>query len=1193
MQGSPLEWLDLGDNDLSELPRGLFEGLSGLAQLRLDDNPGAPFTFTAELEQLGNDAAVVKVAQGAPVDMAIILTVHGGTLSTTTVSIDAGSLKSSPIIVSPSGQGPTKVTVDVTSAQFPDSVTHFEAVLGDGLYYTGIQTGVGPSLSITLITGTPATGAPAIVSYSYQWISNDGTSDTDIANAADSTYTLAAADEGKTIKARVSFTDDAGNDETLTSAPTAAIEARPNSPATGDLMISDAFDDGVVQVGHWLLASLPNISDADGLTDVYYRFQWMTNDGLYEVQSSDVGRTLKVRVSFTDDAGNEETLISEPTDIVVIPALPNSPATGSPTINIGTNNGAVEVGHTLNTSTTDIADADGLTGATFSYRWFAGDGITDMEIAGATEAEYTIAPSDVGLVVGVRVSFTDDAGNQETLSSESVPVISSTAQAQAAEPGVTTPEDAPSPNSYVTVVAAKDASDPEDLLSRLTVTWNDAGECTSNSNAYLIYSIYTKVDGENRWELSLSQVHLGSAAPDGVQVVKEIAVDEAKSLGGDVKLFCGDDVSGRLVSAINVVVGVFTGLSSTFTSESELDVLIVSHGTVTPVWIDRIHGYNAPNYRYIVPDVANGVNRITVTAIPKPGRDVDIWDGGSTGRDHFINVYSPGPYGPPDDCQDSLVSGDGNGGRLYELVDADEDAPGFQVDLEEGENRINVRTTPSGRCEIGAIHRLTITRAGAAKVVPAIIGTARVGETLTADTTGIADTGGQLVRATFGYQWISNDGTSDTDIANAADSTYTLATSDESKTIKVRVTFNDDAGYEETLTSAATASVAPEITEPPAAPQNLTAAVNEDGSVTLTWDPPDDETVTGYQILRRDLALHGIGNFQVHLDDTGNAAASYIDRDVSPDGSYVYRIKARNAAGLSGRSNYFRANTPAEPTTPATNGTAQVGETLTADTTGIADADGLNNVTFSYQWVSDDGINDTDITGATTSSYIPAPSDEGKPIKVRVSFTDDAGNVETLTSAATAAVVPKPNNPATGAPAINGTAQVGETLTADTTGIADADGLNNVAFGYQWVSNDGFTDTYISGTSAAAYTLTSGDEGNTIKVRVSFTDDRDNQEVLISAKTAAVVALNNPTIGGTARVGETLTADTSAIDGALSVVTFSYQWVSNDGLTDTDHPGATGSTYTLTANDEGKTIKVRVSFTVTSATTEPAEADGE
>ena len=89
---------------------------------------------------------------------------------------------------------------------------------------------------------------------------------------------------------------------------------------------------------------------------------------------------------------------------------------------------------------------------------------------------------------------------------------------------------------------------------------------------------------------------------------------------------------------------------------------------------------------------------------------------------------------------------------------------------------------------------------------------------------------------------------------------------------------------------------------------------------------------------------------------------------------------------------------------PIIGGTAQVGETLTADTSGISDADSLANATFSYQWLADDA----DISGTTGSTYTMADADEGKSIKVRVSFTDDRGNEETLTSAATAAVVAAP-----------------------------------------------------------------------------------------------------------------------------------------------------------------------------------------
>ena len=89
---------------------------------------------------------------------------------------------------------------------------------------------------------------------------------------------------------------------------------------------------------------------------------------------------------------------------------------------------------------------------------------------------------------------------------------------------------------------------------------------------------------------------------------------------------------------------------------------------------------------------------------------------------------------------------------------------------------------------------------------------------------------------------------------------------------------------------------------------------------------------------------------------------------------------------------------------PTINGTAQVGETLSASTSGISDADGVANATFTYQWLADD----TEISGATGSSYVVATAYAGKVIKVTVTFTDDAGNAETLTSAATTAVAKPP-----------------------------------------------------------------------------------------------------------------------------------------------------------------------------------------
>lgn len=93
----------------------------------------------------------------------------------------------------------------------------------------------------------------------------------------------------------------------------------------------------------------------------------------------------------------------------------------------------------------------------------------------------------------------------------------------------------------------------------------------------------------------------------------------------------------------------------------------------------------------------------------------------------------------------------------------------------------------------------------------------------------------------------------------------------------------------------------------------------------------------------------------------------------------------------------------------------EFGEELTAVTGGIADADGLTPpVAYAYQWIRV-GAQDTDIAAATSSTYTIAEADLGKALKVRVSFADDLGNAETLTSDATGTVPwpPVPNLAAT------------------------------------------------------------------------------------------------------------------------------------------------------------------------------------
>ena len=193
-----------------------------------------------------------------------------------------------------------------------------------------------------------------------------------------------------------------------------------------------------------------------------------------------------------------------------------------------------------------------------------------------------------------------------------------------------------------------------------------------------------------------------------------------------------------------------------------------------------------------------------------------------------------------------------------------------------------------------------------------------MGETLTASTSGIEDADG-MTGAAFSYQWVSSDGTSDTDIAGATIATYTLVSADEGKAIKVRVSFTDDAGNEEALTSEPTDAVS---AAPPPPPDNVRAVTQKSSAVKLTWDAPDDATVTGYRIDRRragedrgDQQRSAGSHRDNHtlVEDTGSADTGYTDQSAEKGVEYEYRVSARNESGPGEGSDWVKAE-PEEET---------------------------------------------------------------------------------------------------------------------------------------------------------------------------------------------------------------------------------------------------------------------------------------
>ena len=167
-------------------------------------------------------------------------------------------------------------------------------------------------------------------------------------------------------------------------------------------------------------------------------------------------------------------------------------------------------------------------------------------------------------------------------------------------------------------------------------------------------------------------------------------------------------------------------------------------------------------------------------------------------------------------------------------------------------------------------------------------------------------------------------------------------------------------------------------------------------------------------------------------------------------------------------------------------GVHQAGEGLTVDTYNIQDA--YNVGTLSYQWLRVVG-NSESVIDDTQSEYTLLSADVGKQVKVRVRFHDDLNCLEELESDLTSVIVAEgtqihcPNNAATGAITIEGIPQVGLTLKAVRSNIADSDGTVNIMFTPEWYRFEDGNAIKLPVTGWT-YVPVSNDVGNSLQVKV-------------------------------------------------------------------------------------------------------------
>ncbi len=1077
-------------------------------------------------------------------------------------------------------------------------------------------------------------------------------------------------------------------------------ETRSNTPATGAPAIT-----GTAQAGQTLSAGLGTIADANGLPATFpddYAFQWIRVDGsdetdipgatssTYEPVAADVGKTLKVRVSFTDDAGNDESLTSAATAAVIAAVVtppPQSPnAVWSATVTVAQSTAANGFGYIaeahplpedeLGSITDDDFDLDGTTytvwrvtrdsAGTGNFRFTVATGATpavaplpstllndlslkitaneghedgpDILTLNLSDGTYNDSNStSIAAIFGYRFSFTDAHFDPDiTTGSYRVELIRS---------GGTTPNNAPTvanpiPDQTATTDTEFTFTVPEDAFADTdtgdTLTYSATLSDASALPSWLTFDTTTRTFTGTPAAGDTGTITVRVTATDGsdasIHDDFDIAVSEAFVCTAPE--LTGRDVhwTATLTAATNPNNAGETGYDPApgGTTFGTLNPTTFTIGSTQFTVGKLIHSGNA--FIQIVTNLT--AEHVAVAKLHICDTELDF----------------------------SSAIGLPNNEHLFSITDG----PLFSAG-----NEVTVRiSTPTPNTP--------------ATGAPVISGVAQAGQTLTAGQGTIADADG--LPATFPddytFQWIQVDGSDESDIAGATSQTYEPVAGDVGKTLKVKVSFQDSNGNDESLTSAAAAAVT-------AAP--TTCAMPDFGTRRQIWtgtvtvgqlvvldvvtDPgfsdlaygalddtdfdigADSYTINRVTVssaasaasstsspgelvfsLTSALTDTAVAALQLHVCDTAYAfsAATY---ESSAFPSYVWE-SVPDWSGETTRTLYLSLPANNAPTVATPIGdqtaTADTEFTFTVPEDAFADTDTGDTLTYSATLSDASALPSWLTFDTTTRTFTGTPTTAGT-ITVRVTATDgsdasihddfdivvseafvctvpeltgrDVHWTSTLTVAAnpnnagqvgydaapggttfgtlnpttftigstqftvgklihegssfiqivtdlTAEHVaaaklhicdteldfsgavglpnneylfsitggplfsagnevtvristPTPNSPATGAPAITGVAQAGQTLTAGQGTIADANGLPATFpddYAFQWIRVDGSDETDIPGATSSTYEPVAADVGKTLKVRVSFQDDAGNDEALTSAATAAVTA---------------------------------------------------------------------------------------
>ncbi len=279
---------------------------------------------------------------------------------------------------------------------------------------------------------------------------------------------------------------------------------------------------------------------------------------------------------------------------------------------------------------------------------------------------------------------------------------------------------------------------------------------------------------------------------------------------------------------------------------------------------------------------------------------------------------------------------------------------------------------------------------------------------------------------------------------------------------------------------------------------------------------------------------------------------------------------------VDGTASVERVPAPASTVAPSISGTAQAGQTLSAQPGSWS---GAQPISYGYQWqrCNTGGEECELIAGAQSETYMLAASDIGASVRVVVTASDSYGRALAPSSPTVVEPPPVPSN--IGPPGVSGLAQDAQTLTAST---GEWSTIAPVSYSYQWEScnEHGAECAPVEAATGSEYQLTNGDIGTTLRVEVTATDPGGSTHAT-SATTATVRAespseLQPPAIVGVPDEHQVLQADPGAWVGTETQYGYQWETCNEHGGECAPVPGATSSEYDLAEGDVGTTLRIRV-----------------